>query len=246
MEWIDRGLVLSHRPFGESGTIAQLLTREHGRHAGLVRGGSRTRAQIQPGTRVQAVWRARLADHLGNWTLEPERSGLAGVIDDPPRLAALVSACAVLEAALPERQPMSGVFDATESLLDALEGDVWDAAYVGWELGLLGALGFGLDLTRCAATGATAELTHVSPRTGRAVSAGAAAPYADRLLPLPGFLIGRGEASPEAVLAGLDLTGHFLERRLFAQSHLPVPPARTRHVEAYRVRIARSGMNPES
>ena len=166
------------------------------------------RSSPAPGSRRSG--RARLADHsVATRTLEPERSGLAGVIDDPPRLAALVSACAVLEAALPERQPMSGVFDATESLLDALEGDVWDAAYVGWELGLLGALGFGLDLTRCAATGATAELTHVSPRTGRAVSAGAAAPYADRLLPLPGFLIGRGEASPEAVLAGLDLTGHF-------------------------------------
>jgi DNA repair protein RecO (recombination protein O) len=246
MEWIDRGLVLSHRPFGESGTIAQLLTREHGRHAGLVRGGSRTRAQVQPGTAVQAVWRARLADHLGNWTLEPERSVVAGLMDDRLRLGALTAACALVEAALPERQPVPAVFDATEALFDALEGDVWDAAYVAWELGLLGALGFGLDLTRCAATGATEDLTHVSPRTGRAVSAEAAAPYRDRLLDLPGFLIGRGAATPGAVVRGLDLTGHFLERWLFAQSHLPVPPARTRHVEAYRTFAAKSGMNAES
>jgi DNA repair protein RecO (recombination protein O) len=242
VEFTDRGLVLSHRPFGESGTIVQILTREHGRHAGLARGGSKLRAQLQPGTAVQAVWRARLADHLGSWTLEPERAAIAALMDQPLRLSALASACAIAETALPERQAMAGVFDATETLMDQLAGEVWDAAYVAWELGLLGAQGFGLDLHRCAATGTTEDLVWVSPRSGRAVSAAAGEPWRDRLLVLPGFLIGRGAATPDQVLAGLELTGYFVERWLYGQSHLPLPGARTRYVEAYRAWAAKSGM----
>lgn len=243
MEWTDTALVLSLRRHGESGTIAMLLTRDHGRHAGLLRG-QRQAAVLQPGTPVQARWRARLADHLGSFTLEAERSPAAGVLDDPLRLGALAAACALAEGSLPERAAVPGVHDGLRALLAALGSEHWDAVYVQWELGLLAALGFGLELDRCAATGANDALAFVSPRTGRAVSLSAGEPYADKLLPLPGFLIGRGAADPPAVLQGLELTGYFIERLLFAQAHQPVPPARTRHVERYRKFATTSGSLP--
>ena len=240
MEWTDEAVVLSTRTHGETGLIAMLLTREHGRHAGLARG-QKLRAALQPGTVVQARWRARLVEHLGSYALEPSGSTAALLIDDPLRLAALSSACAIVEAALPERETHPPVFDGMLALLDTLTGDHWDAAYVQWEIGLLGALGFGLDLERCAASGRNDDLAYVSPRTGRAVSLSAGEPYRDRLLALPGFLIGRAAADPAAVAQGLALTGHFLERNLFGHSHQPVPPARHRYVERYRKFATTSG-----
>ncbi|MEQ8964594.1 MAG: DNA repair protein RecO [Azospirillaceae bacterium] len=245
MEWHDRGIVLSGRPHGETGVIVQLMTAEHGRHAGMVRGHRRA-AHLQPGTGVDAVWRARLAEHLGTFTLEAQDAGPAAYLGDPLKLAALASACALVETALPERQAYPAVHAGLEALIEALAGPYWDAVYVRWEIGLLGALGFGLDLERCAATGANDDLVYVSPRSGRAVSASAGEPYRDRLLSLPGFLVGRGDAPPEDVHAGLGMTGHFLDRLLFGQSHQPVPAARTRYVEAYRRFAARSGRLPES
>ena len=239
MDWTDEGIVLSTRAHGETGLIAMLLTREHGRHAGLARG-QKLRAALQPGTAVQARWRARLSEHLGSYALEPSGSAAALLIDDPLRLGALSSACAVVEAALPEREAHPPVFDGLAALLDALTGDHWDAAYVQWEIGLLGALGFGLDLKRCAASGRNDDLAYVSPRTGRAVSLSAGEPYREKLLALPGFLIGRGPADPDAVARGLALTGHFIERTLFGQAHRPVPP-RQRYVERYRKHAATSG-----
>ncbi|MEM7444664.1 MAG: DNA repair protein RecO [Pseudomonadota bacterium] len=240
MEWRDDGIVLSVKPYGETGTIAVLITRDHGRHAGLVRG-QRIRSQLQPGTRVAAQWRARLAEHLGTYALEPTESTAAHVIDDPLRLAALASACALVDQATPERSAYPNIYDGLFSLMEILPGDHWDAAYVQWEIGLLRALGFGLDLERCAATGSNDHLAYVSPRTGRAVSRSAAEPYADRLLVLPGFLIGQGEADAASVSHGLNLTGHFIERNLFGQSHYPVPPARQRYVERYRRQATSSG-----
>ena len=215
----------------------RLLTRHQGLYAGLVRG-QRNRAVAQPGTRVTARWRARLSEHLGTLVVEPEHSLMAAVLDDPLRLAALASACALVDGAAPERQVVPGLFEGLEALLDVLPGPVWDAAYVRWEVGLLAALGFGLDLERCAVTGSAGSpndrLAWVSPRSGRAVSLSAGEPYRDRLLPLPGFLTGSGDAGAQAVLDGLGLTGHFLERLLYGQGHRPTPPARERFVARYR------------
>jgi DNA repair protein RecO (recombination protein O) len=236
IEWCESAIVLAARPHGESSLIVTLLTETHGTHAGLVqaaRGGGRS-GSLQPGNRVAARWRARLAEHLGSFALEAERSAAAFLIDTPVRLMALQSACSLIAVSVPEREPHPGLFEATAALIDILPEPGWDAAYVAWEAGLLKLLGFGLDLTRCVATGANDRLAYVSPRTGRAISDSAAEPWRDRLLRLPGFLIGQGSGDPPEVLDGLALTGHFLERVAFAATHSPLPAARTRFVESYR------------
>src|SRR5262249_43073865 len=220
MDWADDGIVLAARPHGESSAILTLLTRGHGRHAGLVRGGwsRRMRGLLEPGNRVQATWRARLPEHLGNYTCEPAGS-MAVLLDAPTRLAALTSAAAVSELALPEREPHPQAFDGFERLLAVLRsapGELeWQAAYVRWEMNLLAEIGFGLDLARCAASGAVENLAYVSPKSGRAVSAAVGAPYRTRLLPLPAFLAGSGLADGGAILDGLRLTGHFLDQHVF-------------------------------
>lgn len=236
MEWTDDAVVLSARAHGEAAAVALLLTRDHGKHAGLVPGArsAARRGLLEPAHLVTARWRARLPEHLGTYTLEPVHSYGAAFLDDPVRLAGLAAACAVAEAALPERAPHRPVFEGLCALFAAFDGPAWDAAYVRWELGLLGELGYGLDLGQCAATGRNDQLAYVSPRTGRAVSLSAGAPYRDRLLPLPGFLVGRGGGTPAEVLAGLALTGHFLERHALAAHHRSLPPARQRFIERYR------------
>jgi len=249
MEWSDDAIVLSAKPHGEASALAVLLTREHGRHAGLVQGGqsARNRPLLEPGNRVAARWRARLSEHLGSYTLELERATAAALLDDPLRLAALASACALIDAGLPEREPHPALYEATLALFGALDGDVWAEVYVRWELGLLEEMGFGLDLTRCAATGSTDndQLAFVSPRTGRAVSLSAAEPFKDKLLPLPPFLVGRSAGGEDEVAAGLALTGHFLDRHVFAQRHVEVPPARARFVDRYSRSFTRSGTKEE-
>lgn len=230
MDWTDEAITLSWRPHGESGAVASVLTRDHGRHAGLVRGGrsSRMRATLEPGTQVTCHWRGRLAEHLGAFDLEPIRAFAPGLLDRSGPLAALASACALADACLAEREPHPAVFRGMAALLPALEGEHWGEVTVRWELGLLAEVGFALELDVCAVTGVNDLLTHVSPRTGRAVSASAAEPFLERLLPLPGFLSGRGGGGPAEVAAGLHLTGHFLERHVLRG---PLPDARARLAE---------------
>jgi DNA repair protein RecO (recombination protein O) len=230
MDWTDEAIVISSRKHGESSAIVSLLTRVHGRHAGLVRGGAGRagRGLYQPGNTVTAHWRARLAEHLGSLTCEPLRSHAAGLLDRPGALAALSSACALAETVLPEREPHPAVYEATLALLEALAGQRYAEQYVRWELALLAELGFGLDLARCAATGANDGLVFVSPRTGRAVSAAAGEPYRDKLLALPAFLLAEGAAPAADLIAGLALTGHFLDRCVFAPEGRTMPQARAR------------------
>jgi DNA repair protein RecO (recombination protein O) len=231
MQWTDAGFVIAVRRLGESGLIIELLTRAHGRHLGLVRGGQspRRRSVLQPGNEVAAAWRGRLAEHLGTFACELLRARSALYLDDPDRLAALASATALLVVALPEREPHADVFAAFTALLDALDSAAdWPAHYVRWECGLLAALGFGLDLTRCAATGATGDLAYVSPRTGRAVSGEAGRPYHDKLLPLPAFLRHDGAAEAGDIGLGLALTEHFLRHHLLLPQGRNLPAARIR------------------
>jgi DNA repair protein RecO (recombination protein O) len=237
MDWRDDGFVLAARRHGESGLIVELLTLAHGRHAGLVRAGQspRRRALLQPGNRVSASWRGRLPEHLGTFECELVDAHAARFLDDPDRLAALSAANALLLAALPEREPHADVYAAFAGLLDALDSAPdWPPAYVLWECGLLAALGFGLDLGSCAVSGATDDLTHVSPRTGRAVSRAAAAPYREKLLPLPGFLWRDAPADRAEITAGLALTEHFLLHHMLLPHGRGLPEARVRLAERMR------------
>jgi DNA repair protein RecO (recombination protein O) len=241
MEWTEQGIVLSARRHGESAAILSLLTAGHGRHAGLVRGGTsrRQRGVLEPGNLVDATWKARLEDHLGSFTVELLRNPSAAWLDDPARLAALSSACSIADQTLPEREPSDEVFDGLVRLFAAMDGPGWPAAYVEWELALLGALGFGLDLSACAATGRNDALAYVSPRSGRAVSISAGEPYREKLLPLPRFLIAAEPAQPADIADGLALTGFFLERHLFTPHQRRLPDPRGRLVE--RMRRAAAG-----
>ena len=230
MEWEDDAYVLSARAHGESGAIVDLLTAERGRFAAHVAGGAsrKLRAVLQPGARVIARYRARVSEQLGSASLEPVGEGPAALFDDALALAGLSAAAAVAAGALPEREAHPGVFYGLEALILALaHPEVWPAVYVRFEAGLLQNLGFGLDLSRCAATGSTDDLIYVSPRTGRAVSRDAGAPYRDRLLKLPPFLLGaQAGLSQGDVDLGLVLTGHFLEQFVFSPLNRPLPPAR--------------------
>ena len=230
VEWSDEAVILAARPHGESDLVVQLLTRTRGRHAGLAKGGQskRQRGQHEPGTRVAATWKARLSDHLGYLVCEARGSALGALMDRPGPLAALSSALALAERALPEREPHPAAYEGLLALLGALESEHWGEATVLWELQLLGELGFGLDLSACAAGGDNDQLAYVSPRTGRAVSLSAGEPWRERLLALPGFLIGRGQGGPREILQGLALTGHFLEQTVFHPQDRPLPPARQR------------------
>jgi DNA repair protein RecO (recombination protein O) len=233
MDWRDEGILLSTRPHGETSAIIEVLTAAHGRHAGVVRGGASRRmaATLQPGTGLQLEWRARLDDHLGAFTVEPLRSR-AHLLSDRLALAGLLSVCALLRVALAEREPHPALWTVTLALFDRFGTEGWTSAYLRWEVRLLEELGFGLDLTSCAVTGATEGLAYVSPKSGRAVTKAAAGEWADRLLPLPEALAGTKALSPQAVAQGLALTGFFLDRELRpVLQERPLPEARSRLVD---------------
>jgi DNA repair protein RecO (recombination protein O) len=233
MDWREEGVILSMRTHGESAAIIEVFTRGHGRHAGVVRGGASRRmaAHLQPGTQVMAGWRARLSEHIGAFTVEPLRSR-AHAMADRLALAGLTSVCAVLRATLPEREPHPALWDVTLPLLDDLGGGTWPSAYLRWELRLLEELGYGLDLTACAVTGRRDDLAFVSPKTGRAVSRGAAGQWVEKLFHLPAGLTGGAILDQAGLMQGLAITTHFLTRELAeAQGGKPLPEARGRLVD---------------
>jgi DNA repair protein RecO (recombination protein O) len=232
MQWSDEGVVLSVRPHGESSAVLELLTRQHGRHLGLVHGGRsrRLRPILQIGNHVDAAWKARLAENLGHYGVELRKGFAALLMEDAAALAAMTS-MAALARLLPERDPHPNLFEVTLFVLGYLEDRaVWPALVVRWEMALLDELGFGLDLSACAATGQTSDLIYVSPRSGRAVSAEAGAPYKERLLRLPAFLRGRTEeaVTGDDISAGFALTGHFLDSRVLRPREAALPEARSR------------------
>ena len=235
-QWRDQGIVLSARGHGEAGAVVSLLTESHGRHAGYVQGGQskRLRGVLEPGSMVSASWSSRVSDGLGAYALEQERHMAALLMHDPLKLAALQSACALCEAALPERQSHPGLFYGLKALIETMNEDIWAAAYVMWELALLREMGYGIELTKCAGGGDPESLEWVSPKSGHAVSRAAGAPYKEKLLPLPSFLKPqKGDVSDEEILKGLRLTGYFLEHRAFAHHSRGVPEERLRFEERF-------------
>ena len=234
MDWTEDGYVLAVKPHGETSAIINILTKTRGRHAGLVRGGRsrRMRPVLQPGNKITARWHARLSEHLGSFDVEALDARAAIFMEHRTSLAALNSISALCMAALPEREPHTELYTVFEILLENLHDiDIWPALYIRFEMALLQALGYGLDLSQCAATGSNDNLTHISPRSGRAVSASAAEPYLDKLIPLPGFLNGTNQLMDGDIEQGLDLTGYFLESRVFHAMNKETPRERGRLLE---------------
>ena len=235
MQWTDEGFVLGVRRHGEANAILELLTREHGRHLGLVRGGagSRLRPVLQPGNRVNATWRARLDEHLGHYVVE----GLdlsAATLFAASHAVYGVTHLGALCRLLPERDPHPRIHAAVEEILGCLiDARLAGPRVVRFELQLLAELGFGLDLDLCAATGATDELVYVSPKSGRAVSRQAGEPWQDKLLRLPAFL---GEAGPapsaDDLADAFAVTGFFLSRHVLEPRGLGLPDARGNFINA--------------
>ena len=230
-EWTDRAITLGLRRFGETGAILDVFGRTRGRARGLVYGGASRakRAVMQPGNTLAVTWRARVEDSLGHFAVaEPEAERSALHLASPEALSALSALAEILMQALPEGEAKPALFDAAETVLDALnESEIWPALFVRWELGLLSMLGYGMDLANCAISGANDGLTHVSPRSGRAVRGSEAGEFLDRLLPLPAFLLDyRAPATPVDIAAGFRLTGYFLSNRLFADLNKAIPDAR--------------------
>ncbi|WP_368346355.1 DNA repair protein RecO [Pelagovum sp. HNIBRBA483] len=236
MEWRDQGILLSARPHGESAAIVEVLTEQKGRHAGVVRGGaSRKLAPVlQTGAQLDLTWKARLEDHLGSFSVELIKSRSAAAMGDRLSLAGVAAVASLLVSVLPERESHTALYWRTVGLFDML-GDtaLWPLAYLRWEMALLEELGFGLDLSACAATGINEELTYISPKSGRAVSAQGAGDWAARLLPLPPVMKGEGDGSPDEIVQALGTTGYFLEHKLFAAlGKKSLPEARHRVIAA--------------
>ena len=235
IEWRAEGVLLAVRKHGENAVIIDVLTQSHGRHAGVVRGGAgRKQAPVlQPGAQLDLVWKARLEEHLGSFTVEPLRSRAAQVMTDPLALAGLSSTVGLLCFSLPEREIYPKLYTISVNLLDLMcVTDAWPLAYLQWEIQLLEMLGFGLDLSRCAVSGGIDDLTYISPKTGRAVAAHHAGEWKTRLLPLVPCMKGEGNAENNEISEGLRTTGHFLEKWLAPSlGDRPLPVARQRLVD---------------
>jgi DNA repair protein RecO (recombination protein O) len=245
MQWTDEAIVLGAKRHGETSVILELMTREHGRHLGLVRGGggARLRGVLQPGNSLRATWRARLDEHLGNFAVEAVNLRAAGFLGAAHAVHGVIHLGALCRL-LAEREQHAAIYSAVEAILDEFGEPLVAAAMIArFELALLAELGFGLDLQSCAATGATADLIYVSPRSGRAVSRAGGEAYRDKLMPLPGFLGNEAEPVTAADLAAaFALSGFFLERHAFAPRGLTLPDARAHYVAA----VIRAASSAES
>jgi DNA repair protein RecO (recombination protein O) len=246
MQWTDEGIVLGVKRHGETSIILELLTRGHGRHLGLVRGGAGTRLRgvLQPGNALTATWRARLDEHLGHYAVEGQNLRAAGYLAAAHAVHG-VTHLAALCRLLAEREPHAGIYAALEDILEHLDDPLVAAPMIArFELAFLAELGFGLDLSSCAATGATTDLIYVSPRSGRAVSRAGGEAYRDKLMRLPGFLaVDDAPASADDLGDAFALSGFFLDRHAFAPRGLAMPEARAHFIAAV-TRAVRGAQSP--
>jgi DNA repair protein RecO (recombination protein O) len=241
MEWRDEGLITGLKKYGETSVILETMTKMHGRHLGLVKGGrsKRMHAMLQPGNQIEIVWRARLDEHLGTFAVEATALRAARLLANAEGLHALNLITCLLRL-MPERDPHPNLYRAASLIADELDtSEHIPAMLVRFEMIILAELGFGLDLDTCAATGSHDDLIYVSPKSGRAVCREAGKPYHDKLLALPTFLRGDEQAvkpTPCDIRAGFKLTEYFLMRDLFAPRGLPMPEAH----HAYLTEISKS------
>ena len=236
INWEDEAVILRVTPYGENAAIVNIFTEKNGKHAGLVRGAKTPamRSLLQIGNRVKASWRARLSEHLGTFKLEPIKSIATHFFDDPLKLLGLASAVAIIDQALPDREPISEVWHGLLVLLETItdyDESVWLAAYIRWEIGFLGETGFKLGLDKCVVTGEVEGLSFVSPKSGCAVSEITGQQYKDKLLPLPSFLTSQGFKAPKEFVEGLQLTEYFFKRHVFGVYNKPIPSPRQRLFE---------------
>ena len=245
-EWVDKGIVLSVRKYGEKGLIANVLTEEHGRHLGWLsnRSNNNILSHIQPGNIVSVSWKSRLIEQMGNYKIELISSVSGKMFDDKLKLQALSSLCALIEKTLPERQKYQEIYNATLAFInlllldDNIKMNHWIEGYVKWEIGILSSIGFSLNLNECAVTGTKDNLHFVSPKTGKAVSKEGAGNFASRLLALPNFL---GGVKPvnlnfyHEILLGLKITTYFFENKLLISINNDknncLPKSRDRFIE---------------
>ena len=245
-DWVDQGIILSVRKYGEKGLITQILTENHGRHSGWLSGHSSKNivSQAQPGNIVSVSWKSRLVEQMGNYRIELISSVSGKIFDNKLKILALSAMCSLLEKILPERQKYEEVYNASIAFLNLIiidddrNIDYWLEGYVKWEIGVLGSIGFALKLTECAVTGSKNDLYFVSPKTGKAVSKHGAGKFAPKLLALPFFLggfVNVGSNFYNEIVAGLKITTYFFENKLLAsinneKSNI-MPKARTRFIE---------------
>jgi DNA repair protein RecO (recombination protein O) len=243
MEWQDQGIVVAVRPHGESSAVVHLLTQNHGLYAGYMKGAqsARGRGILQLGNVVEARWASRIEDSLGSLSLQLEATPGLATWHDARKMLSLQSACAVIHQTLPEREAFTGVYEGMRAYLDMLDGDLWPQGYIVWEINILRALGFGIDVSQCAVTGSTDDLHYISPRSGKAVSVAGAGEYGNRMLSLPSFLSGRGVGNDDDIAAGLKMTGYFLEKHVFHAVHKGIPDARIKLYEAFAPKEAMVG-----
>lgn len=243
--WQDQGIILSAHQHGEHGAVVSCLTQNHGRQKGYVNGAlsKRNRALVEPGAHVDVNWQARVSDQLGRFTLDPAGGlGASGLLNDPLKLSALQSACALCDQALPDRDGHAGLYHGFLALIDAFDGDHWGVSYVVWEMALLKELGFGLDLSRCAGGGDAGDIAYMSPKSGCAVSLEKGEAYKDKLLPLPEFLKRSSQShnllgADEDIYTGIKMCGYFFENWVFAQHSQGIPPARLRFAARFAKHI---------
>ena len=238
--WSDQAIIVNVKPHGEHGIVVFALTKDHGLYAGYMPGAmsKKNQGQHELGNLVSVEWQARLNEHLGRFRMELDMALSVNLLSHPQKLLALRSACALCRYSLPERESNPAQFQGLLALLQSL-GDqtlpesIWPQAYIAWEIGFLNEQGCSLDLTKCAVTGEQDNLTFVSPKSGRAVSSQAAAPYQDKLLKLPHFLGGPIADDDDDIKNGLKLTGYFLSHHLFGQTTRPVPEERLQLFQSF-------------
>lgn len=231
-QWQDIGLVLTARPYGEAAAIARLLTREHGVHSGYVHSGQRSgrlRGILEQGNIVQASWQSKSGDDaLGAYQFDIDTAIGPYVFDEPFKLLTVQSLCQLIDISMPEREEQKALFDSSYAFVTSLENNYFLAMYVVWELTLLNALGFGLDLSRCVVSGKTENLSYVSPKSGCAVSLEAGEEYKNKMFRMPSFLCGGGDDSFSEIAEGLKITGHFLQQRVLNPVYKKLPESRIR------------------